>query len=106
MKLHELDSRLSVGITYSAYGESLGDVAVAHESLAWQSDWGGNCLGAADAAGDAFEEYKSAMSLWGACIRDIGCKPTRHRTMSTLRTHWRNAGDLLQKADAYLSQST
>jgi hypothetical protein len=75
--LKNLDSRLSVGITYADYGERVGDIAVAHDNVEWDDSWEGDCLSARSDADTALAAYKRGGQRWTTCIRVPGCSASK-----------------------------
>jgi hypothetical protein len=69
--LKNLDSRLSVSVTYSDYGERVGDIAVAHDNVQSDDTWSDDCTAARSAADGAFADYKRAGEIWTACLKRL-----------------------------------
>ncbi len=91
--LFEMDSRLSVGLTYPAYGEKLADARVAYDKVKF-SDLELDCIaGAGQPAEDAFNEYVLAHNTWKKCVDDTACA---NDSISTeLQAHWSKATAIL-----------
>ena len=95
-KLGELNSRLSVGLSYDQYSTKVGDARVTYD----QTDFGsveGECL---KRVGVMLEEamnlYARAASRWNDCITDSYCDTDS----IGLQAKWENARVLLDQAKA------
>jgi len=94
--LQELDSRLSIGLTFSEYGDRLGDVRVAYDRID-VDDLDQDCLTAAGIpAESALSAYREAYTLWNDCIEDVDCK--NDSIDDDLQDKWTEATDLIKKA--------
>ncbi len=106
--LHEMDSRLSVGLTFASYGERVGDVRVAYDaSIAKLTEAADAdslaCLGAvAVPAEKALNHYVAASNRWSRCIQDIDCDVDSIN--GALRSRWRRARQRIDSADAGLKE--
>lgn len=96
--LEELDGRLNVGLTQSAYSERVGDVSVAYSRLDPDDlgAEGANCLETGSLLEDAFNAYVSANTRWSDCFQQSGC--TTDSIISVLRGHWSTAHDKIVEA--------
>jgi hypothetical protein len=99
-ELHELDSRLDVGLNYDEYTDKVGDISVAYDGAA--ADIGGaECLaGVGVPAERALNQYVKASNVWGDCFEDINCDDDSIE--STLQSHWTKASIAIDSADSGL----
>lgn len=71
--LFELNSRLSVGIAFAAYGEKVANARVAYDKIKF-NDLDPDCiLGVGQPAEAAMNEYVNAYTTWNDCIQKTGC---------------------------------
>jgi hypothetical protein len=87
--LQDLNSRLSVGLTFAAYSEKVGSARVAYDKLKpGQLDQ--DCLDRVGKPGeDALNEYVKAYTAWNDCIKKAGCET--ESIDSVLQGHWSTA---------------
>ncbi len=91
--LTDLDSRLNVGLNFSAYSEKVADARVAYDRLPI-TDLDARCVTlVAQLEEDAFNAYVRAYNTWNDCIGDIDC--SNDSIESELQTEWSRATDLL-----------
>jgi hypothetical protein len=91
--LFALNSRLSVGMNYAAYGQAVGDAKVAYDKIKIP-DLDAACLsGVGKPAEAALNEYLAAYTVWNNCIGTSGC--TNDSIKSKLQDHWATASTLL-----------
>jgi hypothetical protein len=101
-KLHEADSRLSVGLSYSAYTTLVGDIKVAYDQVPI-STLTPDCLsGVGVFAEDAMNRYTGALTTWSACIGDINC--STDSIQPQLQANWLAATGFIQQADAGMAK--
>jgi hypothetical protein len=91
--LTDLDSRLNVGLNFTAYSEKVADARVAYDRIP-MSDLDSTCIRLiAQPEEDAFNAYVRAYNTWNDCIGDIDC--SNDTIESELQAEWSNATDLL-----------
>jgi hypothetical protein len=96
-RLHELDSRLGVGLNYDEYTNKVGDVRVAYDQTT-SAIGGPECLsGVGLPAEDALNEYVKASNTWGDCVDDINCD--NDSIQPELQGHWAKASLAIDRAD-------
>jgi hypothetical protein len=101
-KLHELDSRLSVGLNYDEYTNKLGDVQVAYDEVTPAMGGQVECLtGVGIPAEAAFNQFAKASDEWGNCFDDINC--SNEQVRPSLRRHWSKASTAIDQADSGLA---
>lgn len=98
-KLEELDSRLSVGLSYDEYTTQLGDVRVEYD----QTDFAGSgdlrCLRQVGVKLEkAMNTYAAAANAWRACIDDYACE--NDSVQPELQRKWGKATTLIEQAAA------
>ncbi len=102
----ELDSRLSVGMNFEAYGTAVADVRVAYD----KTDFDNIDLAAADRLTclggvgmpleKALNQYVAAYTRWNDCIQDIYCDTDS--IDGALQARWGKATRAAEKARANL----
>lgn len=92
--LFELDSRLDVGLTFSAYSERVGDAKVAYDRIDINA-LDGDCLALAVEAESAYNAYVVAYNTWNDCISDIDCDTDS--ITPDLQKEWAEASTLLDE---------
>jgi hypothetical protein len=91
--LQELDSRLSVGMNFSAYSDKVAAAKVAYDKLP-VSALDATCLSLVGSPEEtALNEYITAYNTWNDCVSDVDCK--NDSITPTLQGHWSKATDLL-----------
>ena len=72
--LAELDSRLSVGLTFAEYSAQVGDVTVAYDRVPF-GQLGAQCVSYVGIpTEDALNSYVKANNIWNGCITDFTCR--------------------------------
>jgi hypothetical protein len=100
--LEDLDSRLSVGLNFSAYSERVGDARVAYDRID-VGDLDSGCIEHVGApAEDAMNAYINAYNVWNDCIGDIDCD--NDSITPELQAEWADATELIQEARDGLDQ--
>ena len=90
----DLDSRLNVGLVETDYSTRVGDVRVAYDAAGRAGPFeAGACFEAAEKLQSVLNEYTAALSIWTACIGNVGC--TLDSIKAQLQTHWAQASSLL-----------
>jgi hypothetical protein len=97
--LHELDSRLDVGLNYEQYGQALGDVSVEYNKLN-VDEIPAECIDAAADGEAAFNAYVKASNIWNKCFGDIDC--SNDSIMPRLQRNWSKATRKIQSAETAL----
>ena len=98
--LFELDSRLSVGLTYADYSQKVGDARVEYDQVKI-SDLDADCIrGVGKPAEDAMNEYLSAYTIWNDCNGNTSCKSDSIKPQ--LQDHWAVATLLLAQVKGRL----
>jgi hypothetical protein len=91
--LTELDSRLSVGLSFSEYSDKVGAAKVAYDRLPIGS-LDATCINQVGSLEeDAYNDYVHAYNTWNDCISKIGC--SNDSIKSSLQDDWSKATDLL-----------
>lgn len=99
--LQELDSRLSVGLVFTAYTERVGDVRVEYDRLPI-GEFQPVCLrNAGIPLENALQSYVKAYTRWNRCIGNYGC--STESIESTLQGYWADATRDVTKAVRYLN---
>jgi hypothetical protein len=97
-KLHNIDSRLTIGMTQSEYSTALGDAQIVYDRIrfaAMELD----CVSAVGVpAENAFNLYIRANNTWSDCIADLYCDIDAD-AMPQIQERWTKATVLLAKAD-------
>jgi hypothetical protein len=91
--LTDLDSRLSVGMSFAAYGEKVGDVRVAYDRVPFDKLDADCVAGLGKPDEDAFNAYIRAYNIWNDCIKDTACKTAGIETK--LQAEWSGATAIL-----------
>jgi hypothetical protein len=99
--LHELDSRLDVGLNYEQYGQALGDASVEYNKLNID-EIPAECLNAAADGEAAFNAYVKASNIWNRCFGDIDCSNASIKTK--LQRNWSKATRKIQSAETALDE--
>jgi hypothetical protein len=92
--LHELDSRLDVGLNVNEYSNRVGDLKVAYDKIALE-DLPQECVTKVGVpAEEALNQYMAALTQWRDCITygSGGCEPQ-------LQDYWSGASDKIAEAD-------
>jgi hypothetical protein len=96
-RLHELDSRLDVGLNYDEYTTQVGDVRVEYDTAVDGID-DPLCLTAAGIPAEtALNQYAKAANRWGECFDDLDCDTDT--VEPTLRKYWDRASRAIETAD-------
>ncbi len=104
-ELHQLDSRLSIGLNFTSYSERVGDARVAYdEAVADASeDDGLDCLTTVGLPMEkALNKYASAYNIWNDCVSDLYCDNSS--ITSRLRTRWDSANEYIASAEDALDE--
>jgi len=100
-KLQELDSRLSVGLTYQEFSTQVGNARVAYDQVP-TGRLALDCLtGVAVHLEDAMNSYAKSESLWSNCIDDFSCDTDSIEP--DLQAKWADATGAITKAKSGLS---
>lgn len=101
--LQELNSRLTVGLSYDDYSTEVGDVRVVYDRIDFDA-LGTNfdCLEVGVSLEKAMNEYVQAASTWNDCITDFDCSSDSIR--GRLQKRWARASRLLDRADRELEK--
>jgi hypothetical protein len=91
--LTELDSRLSVGMAFSAYSDKVAAARVAYDRVDFDEMDTDCILGVGKPEEDAFNAYVRAYNLWNDCIGDTSCSTAAIE--SELQAEWSTATSLL-----------
>jgi hypothetical protein len=97
--LEELNSRLSVGLSFSEYGDKVGSVRVAYDKITPKA-LSPDCLNAAAAGESALNSYTSAYNTWNDCIGSDSC--TTDSIDSELQQDWEEARPKVKQARSRL----
>ncbi len=94
--LEELDSRLSIGMNFSAYSDKVAAAKVAYDKLP-SASLDSTCLALVGTPEEnALNEYISAYTTWNACVSKTGC--TNDSISTELQAHWTTATTLIEGA--------
>jgi hypothetical protein len=94
--LQDVDSKLTVGITYDEYRVANQSVQVAYDAIDFKGLARG-CLDAGVAAEDALNLHRQALTSWKACLDDALRCPINSSKAERQRL-WSEAGDKLDDA--------
>lgn len=98
--LTELDSRLSVGMNFSDYGERVADSRVAYDRIK-VSSLSQSCIATiGQPEEDALNAYVRAYNTWNDCIKKTGCKT--ETVTPALQAEWTKATGLLKTVKSAL----
>jgi hypothetical protein len=101
-KLHDLDSRLDIGLNYDEYTDKVGDVRVAYDQVTPRLGSQTECITAVGIPAEAaFNQYVKASNIWGDCFDDIDCETDAIEP--ELHKHWSKASNAIHSADGGLS---
>lgn len=99
--VEELDSRLSVGLSYSDYATEVADVRVAYDQTDFDALEDIECMqGVGLPLERALNQFVRAANVWDECFEDIYCETDS--VDPELQTHWSKASRLAGKADSGL----
>jgi hypothetical protein len=102
-KLHELDSRLDVGLNYDEYTDKVGDVNVAYDRVTPKIGGQPQCVTSVGIPAEAaFNQYVKASNIWGECFDDINCD--NDSIEPDLHNHWNKASNSIDSADRGLKE--
>lgn len=103
--LAEVNSRLSVGLNYSEYGDRLGDTRVAYDKIDVDRLVGiaPKCLNAAAKLEGAYNRYTAVLNRWGKCLDDYNCDFSEGETNRKTQADWSRAGVLLDRGQSILA---
>lgn len=91
--LEDLDSRLGVGLNFSAYSDKVGGIKVQYDKLK-PDELDAGCITLVGKPGeDALNKYVAAYNVWNDCIGRTGC--TNDSIKSTLQGDWSSATTLI-----------
>jgi hypothetical protein len=96
-QLRELDSRLSVGLTFPEYSEHVGDIRVEYDRIPID-DLDFNCVQRVGIpAENALNHYVDAHNEWNDCIQDLGCDTDS--IDPSLQASWLDATQEIERAE-------
>jgi hypothetical protein len=99
--LTELDSLVSAGLAFEAYGQQVGDIRVTYERIE-TSSVGSACLMAVQLPAErALNRYVEAYNIWNNCVGDGAC--TEADVMSKLEAKWAEATSNIDAAETGLT---
>jgi hypothetical protein len=101
LKLQNINSRLSVGITQGAYNTALGSARIAYDGTDVAKVHHECLSGVGVPAERAFRHYMRANSIWDDCIYDMYCNLDRD-AMPEIQEQWAKASVLLERASTNL----
>lgn len=100
--LQELDSRLTVGLSFQDYSDRVGDVQVAYDQLD-VDDLGLDCLEDVGVQAEkALIAYVDAYNIWNDCISDVDC--INDSITPDLQAKWAEATEFIEEARDGLDQ--
>jgi hypothetical protein len=95
--LHELNSRLSVGLAFADYGNDLGNVRVEYDKVDFKG-MGQDCVRRVGIPAEAaLNAYVKAFNTWNKCIGNFGC--SNNSITPELHREWRDAARKISAAD-------
>lgn len=101
--VREIDSRLSIGLSYDEYGNRVGDARVAYDQLPI-TDIERACLKkVAVKLEAALQKYIDVYNDWGTCIEDFNCDFSQGQPNEKAQAAWLASSTLLDRADNGLS---
>jgi hypothetical protein len=92
----ELDSRLTVGLTYDQYNRQVGNISVAYNQIEVSSLRGPCLFDVAVHLEEAMNSYIKADDLWNECLVDFGCRS--NSIDPQLQKHWAEAASNINVA--------
>ncbi|MEV5002003.1 hypothetical protein [Nocardioides sp. LML1-1-1.1] len=101
----QLNSRLSVGLSFADYGERVGDVQVAYDDsidaiLATPTE----CLTGVGAKLEvALNRYREVKDLWAECIDDYSCTFGEGEVNKRVQKKWAAASTAIERATSNLA---
>lgn len=99
-ELQEINSRLSVGLSYDEYGTLLGDARVVYDQIDFDAVSQDCTLEVGIPLEDAYNKYIEAFNIWDRCISDFDC--SINEIQPEMRQEWSDATDLIQDAETGL----
>lgn len=99
--LHNVDSRLSIGMTQTEYSDALGEVQIAYDRLNLRRADVSCVSQVGIPAEKAFNQYVKANNRWSDCIVDLYCDLDAD-AMPAIQERWARATVLLDRADRNL----
>lgn len=98
--LSELDSRLTVGLNYERYSESVSDNQVAYDRVPFD-ELGPECVTDVGIPLEkAVNAYVKAYNIWSNCFEDIDC--SNDSIKGRLQKHWAKATRQIARAEQNL----
>jgi hypothetical protein len=100
--VEEMNSRLSVGLSYSDYSTNVADVRVAYDQADYDALDDIDCIGSVGVPLEgALNQYVKAANIWDDCFEDIYCE--NDSIDPELQSHWEKAGRLATRASKGLA---
>ena len=102
--LHDLDSRLDVGLNVDDYGNRVGDVKVTHDAVAFRQ-LPYSCRKKVEVPAEgALGSYSAANTVWHHCLTKYGdwCFTNDPTTKNLLEILWNGAHKEIRKAQSGL----
>jgi hypothetical protein len=97
-QLHDLDSRLSVGLVERDYSNFVANIRVVYDRIKFDSLDSQCALRVGIPAEAALNRYLEALRIWDACIQDINCDTDS--ITPKLQAKWSRATKSIRAADA------
>jgi hypothetical protein len=98
--LSELDSRLTVGLNYERYSESVSDNQVSYDRVPFD-ELGPECVTEVGIPLEkALNAYVKAYNIWNNCFEDIDC--SNDSIKRRLQKHWARATGQIARAEQNL----
>lgn len=98
--LSDLDSRLSVGLSFQDYSERVGDVRVAYDAIDYTALDPACTLGVGIQLEKATNSYIRAYTRWNNCIEDLDC--STDSIDKELQRNWARATRQIENAELVL----
>lgn len=98
-KLHDLNSRLGVGLKQDDYGQRLGDIRVAYDATKWDTTPNAYCLRQVGVPLEtAMNDYTKAGTIWGDCLENyMSCDMDAEATPK-MQSRWTHAATMIDKS--------
>ncbi len=95
--LHNLDSRLGVGLSFAEYGTAVADAKVANDSVPL-SELDAGCLNTATLEVAAFDQYVKAFGEWNRCVGHLLTCNFDQQVKPHVQRRWASASRFLARA--------
>lgn len=101
--VREMNSRISVGLTYANYSTEVADVRVAYDTTDFGDEDDIDCLSTVGLPLEqALNQYVKAGNRWDECFEDIYCE--NDSIEAELQAHWAKASRFLDRSTSALDR--